>query len=56
MREFNPLTGYPEPKHPRVVGPDIRTIENRIIATYRGEEYYDGDRNNGYGGFRYVGR
>jgi ubiquinone/menaquinone biosynthesis C-methylase UbiE len=56
MREFNPLTGYPEPKHPRVVGSDIRTIENRIIATYRGEEYYDGDRNNGYGGFRYDGR
>lgn len=56
MREFNPLVGYPEPKNPRVVGPDVRTIENRIIATYRGQEYYDGDRNNGYGGFKYDGR
>lgn len=56
MREFNPLIGYPEPKKPRVVGPDIRTIENRIIASYRGREYYDGDRNNGYGGYKYDGR
>ena len=56
MREFNPLIGYPEPKKPRVVGPDVRTIENRIIASYRGREYYDGDRNNGYGGYKYDGR
>jgi len=56
MREFDALTGYPEPKQPRVVHPNIRTIHNRIIASYRGEEFYDGDRNNGYGGFRYDGR
>jgi len=56
MREYNPMIGYPEPKKPRVVGPSIRTIENRIIASNRGEEYYDGDRNNGYGGFNYDGR
>lgn len=56
MREFNALSGYPEPKEPRIVGPNIRTIHNRIIATYRGREYYDGERNNGYGGFKYDGR
>jgi len=56
MREFNPLKGYPEPGAPRYVGPHIRTIENRIIASYHGEAYYDGDRRNGYGGFRYDGR
>ncbi len=56
MREFNALEGYPEPKEPRVVGPNIRTIYNRITAAYRDKEYYDGDRNNGYGGFRYDGR
>lgn len=56
MREFNALEGYPEPKEPRVVGPSIRTIHNRIIAAYRDKEYYDGERNNGYGGFRYDGR
>ncbi len=56
MREFNALVGYPEPKQPRFVGPDLRTIRNRITASYRGQEFYDGDRNNGYGGFTYDGR
>jgi len=56
MREFNPLIGYPQPKAPRYVGPHIRTIRNRILAAERGRDYYDGDRNNGYGGFKYDGR
>ena len=56
MREFNALKGYPEPKNPRSVGPKLRTIKNRIMASYRGKEYYDGERDNGYGGFRYDGR
>lgn len=56
MREFNALRNYPQPKEPRYVGPNIRTIKNRIIASYRDERYYDGDRNNGYGGFKYDGR
>ena len=55
MREFNALKDYPQPKE-RVVGPNIRTTKNRIIAAYRGKEYYDGDRKNGYGGFKYDGR
>ena len=56
MREFNALGEYPQPKTPRYVGPHIRTIDNRIRASYRGKEYYDGDRNDGYGGFEYDGR
>ncbi|UCD54961.1 MAG: class I SAM-dependent methyltransferase [Candidatus Omnitrophota bacterium] len=56
MREFNALKGYPQPKGPRYVGADIRTIKSRIIASYRDERYYDGDRNHGYGGFKYDGR
>lgn len=56
MREFDALQGYPEPAQARLVHPEIRTIHNRIIASYRGKEFYDGDRNNGYGGFRYDGR
>lgn len=56
MREFNALRDYPQPKEPRYVGPDIRTIKNRIVASYRDERYYDGSRNNGYGGFKYDGR
>lgn len=55
MREFNALKDYPQPKQ-RVVGPKIRTIKNKIIASYRDERYYDGDRNNGYGGYKYDGR
>lgn len=56
MREFNALGEYPQPKEPRYVGHNIRTIKNRIIASYRDERYYDGDRNNGYGGYKYDGR
>jgi len=56
MREFNALQGYPEPKEPRCVGSNVRTIKNKIIASYRGKEYYDGNRQDGYGGFKYDGR
>ncbi|MBI4063321.1 MAG: class I SAM-dependent methyltransferase [Elusimicrobia bacterium] len=56
MRNFDALKDYPQPKALRIVGPNLRTICHRIIATYRGEEFYDGDRNCGYGGFRYDGR
>lgn len=56
MREFDALRGYPEPKEPRIVHPTIRTIQNRINASYRGREFYDGNRNNGYGGLKYDGR
>lgn len=56
MREFNALRYYPQPQQPRFVGPGIRTIKNRIIASYRDKRYYDGDRNDGYGGFIYDGR
>jgi ubiquinone/menaquinone biosynthesis C-methylase UbiE len=56
MREFNALRAYPKPKKPRFVGPNFRTIKNKITASYRDQRYYDGDRNNGYGGFKYDGR
>ncbi len=56
MREFDALKNYPAPKAPRYVNEAIRKIGNRIIASYRGAEYYDGDRNNGYGGFTYDAR
>ena len=56
MREYDALKGYPEPKEPREVHPDIRTIQNRIVASYRDKEFYDGDRNNGFGGLKYDGR
>ena len=33
-----------------------RKIKNKLIAWRLDKEYYDGDRNNGYGGFNYDGR
>lgn len=56
MREFDALRNYSQPKEPRCVGPYLRTIRNRIAASYRDERYYDGNRNDGYGGFKYDGR
>ncbi len=55
MREFNALRDYPQPKE-RIVGKHARTIKSKIIASYRDERYYDGERNHGYGGFKYDGR
>lgn len=56
MREFDAFHGYPQPKEQRVIGPELRKIENRIIASERGREFYDGDRTNGYGGMKDDGR
>jgi len=56
MRKVNILESYPESKKTRLVHPKIRTIKNRIIASYRGKEFYDGKRENGYGGYKYDGR
>src|SRR4051812_42942252 len=56
MREFDAFAGYPEPTEPRIVSPTLRTIENRIAASYRDKEFYDGDRANGYGGMKDDGR
>ena len=56
MREFNLLEEYPSPEKPRYVGSDLRTISHRIVATYRDKSFFDGDRNYGYGGFKYDGR
>ncbi len=56
MREFDALREYPQPEKPRFVGPNLRTIKQRIVACYRDKDYYDGDRNFGYGGFKYDGR
>ena len=52
MREFNALKSYPK-LDKRVVGG--RTIKNRILACNRGFDFFDGDRNSGYGGYHYNG-
>lgn len=56
MQEFNLLAGYPASGAPRYVGPGVRTIVNKITASYRDKRYYDGTRSDGYGGFNYDGR
>ena len=56
MPELDLYAGYPEPKEPRIVGPHQRTILNRIAASYRDHEFYDGARINGYGGMVDDGR
>lgn len=51
MREIDILEGYSPQK--RICN---RTIDNKIVASYRDERYYDGDRADGYGGFTYDNR
>lgn len=53
MREVDLLDQMPQPAE-RIVG--SRTIEHRIIASYREREFFDGDRNCGYGGYVDDGR
>lgn len=54
MAEYD--IGYPHANTARIVPNGYRTITNRMIAFRLDREYYDGDRANGYGGFRYDGR
>ncbi len=48
--------GYPHSNVQRVLERGFRTIRNRMVAAGLDEAYYDGTRENGYGGFRYDGR
>ena len=56
MQEFNLLEEYPVLDKPRYISEDQRTIDHRIISSARGKDFFDGDRNFGYGGFKYDGR
>ena len=56
MREINILKGYPSPKEPRMVSENLRTISHRLVASKRDESFFDGQREFGYGGFKYDGR
>ncbi len=48
---------YPHSSAKRIVGKDFkRTIENRLVAWQLDKDYYDGKRENGYGGFKYDAR
>ena len=54
MKEFD--IGYPHSGAVRIIKPGSRSIQNKLVAWRLDENYYDGKRENGYGGFRYDGR
>ena len=55
MKEFD--IGYPHSKSPRSIKKGSRVnIRNKIVAWKQGQEFYDGSRSSGYGGFSYDGR
>lgn len=56
MKEINLLNGYPSPKEARMVSQNLRTISHRLIASKRDKRFFDGQREFGYGGFKYDGR
>ena len=55
MYKYNLFKDYSNKKTTRKTK-NFRTIENKIISTYRDKEFFDGDRINGYGGYIYDGR
>jgi SAM-dependent methyltransferase len=55
MKEVNLLRTYPRAKRNVQARTDNKE-ENRRIALQFGKEYFDGTREQGYGGYRYDGR
>ena len=52
-KEINLLVNYPKSKRNLVERVKEKTEEVRAIARRFGKEFFDGDRNQGYGGFAY---
>lgn len=52
-REVNLMRAYPRTKRDPLERAKSKTKEDRAIARQFGEEFFDGDRKNGYGGFNY---
>lgn len=55
MAEINLLHRYPRSKR-NIAERHATQAENREIALQFGQAYFDGDRSQGYGGYRYDGR
>lgn len=55
MREVNLLDAYPRTKRP-IAERQAAVPLQREVAKRFGREYFDGDRTQGYGGYRYDGR
>jgi ubiquinone/menaquinone biosynthesis C-methylase UbiE len=54
MREINLREN--SPKTERIIKPGWRKEENKIIAKRYDQDFFDGERINGYGGYYYDGR
>ena len=55
-REIDLLVNYPKSKRDLTARLESKTAEDRAIAREFGKEFFDGDRNHGYGGFSYHPR
>ena len=55
MAEINLLAKYPRAKR-NLVARKLGQAESRLISRQFGREYFDGTREQGYGGYRYDGR
>ena len=55
MREIDLLDRYPKAKRP-ITDREAAAPQTRAIARRFGFEYFDGERTQGYGGYRYDGR
>ena len=56
MAEINLLSSLPKPKRIINERKEAKTKEHIIISRKYGEEYFDGSREYGYGGYKYDGR
>ncbi len=55
-REIDILADYPKAKRDLSARLEFKSEESRAIARRFGFDYFDGDRNHGYGGFNYHQR
>lgn len=55
-REINLLDRYPRSKRPIEERAHTVTVEDRLAAGKFGQDYFDGTRNQGYGGYHYHPR
>jgi SAM-dependent methyltransferase len=55
-REVDLLVNYPKTKRDVKERGAMKTAEDRAIARKFGQEFFDGDRRHGYGGYRYNPR
>lgn len=54
--EIDLLVNYPKTKRDLKARAESKTEEDRAIARKFGQDFFDGDRKHGYGGFSYMGR